>query len=150
ALIQRVAIGLAALFVLLGVALPARFPKRAILHYADVRDLDMIRRSSYPLGTRARRGFYRAARVAVGVSGPVKKGGLVSLRARPGCGGEAVLASPGAAVLRTPIPGEDDDEFVRALRDGERPRVPTSDGRFRVSPGVGHEIQGTGLVFWYK
>jgi hypothetical protein len=34
----------------------------------------------------------------------------------------------------------------------ERPRVPLDArrGSFRMLPGTGYEIEGSGLVFWYK
>lgn len=159
-MVQYSAGGVLFLIILLGIFLPARFKKRAILYYADVRDPDMVRRSSYPLGTRAKRGFYRPARVALGPSGPVKKGGAVRLQAGPGGAVDVHPVAAGAIVLKTPLPGDDSDdgdvdaELGRAVAsdpDGEeRPRVPLKDGCFRMAAGVGYEIKGSGLVFWYK
>lgn len=156
--------GLLVLVVLLGVLTPARFKKRAILHYMDLRDPDLPRRSSYPIGTRARRGFYKAARIAVGPSGPVKRGGIVELRA---ASGGATLATPlaaGATVHETAIPGDDqgDDPFDAGFGSGggldsldgddddDRPRIPLKDGSFRMAPGVGYQVASSELIFWLK
>jgi Mg-chelatase subunit ChlD len=134
------------LFLLLafGIFGPARFPRRAILYYMDLREPDLERRSSYPIGTRARRGFYRGASVRVGPTGPVKRGGAVLLTA---LSGGAVSARPlvsGAKVHRAPREDED------ALPGDDRPEVPLRDGAFRVTPGARYEIEGAGLRFWIQ
>lgn len=152
--VMRGAAGLALLLLVLGFIVPARFKKRAIVYYADIRDPDMIRRSSYPLGSKQKRGFYRAARIALGPSGPVKKGGSVLLCARSGGGIDALPGSKGAAVYRVDLDTDSDDPdraLVSDLDPDERPRVTlTKDGRFRMSANVGYEIAGSGFVFWYK
>ncbi len=151
--VQYGAGGLVLLIILLGIVTPAKFKKRAILYYVDIRDPEMARRSSYPLGAKGKRGFFRAARIAVGPSGPVKKGGAVVLRARSGGAVEAVPASSSATVFRAEIPTEDDDvggDFASPGDDDDRPRVPLKKGCFRVGAGVGYEIKGSGFVFWYK
>ena len=42
--------GLVLLILLIGLLSPAKFPRRAMLHWLDVRDPDLERKSSYPLG----------------------------------------------------------------------------------------------------
>lgn len=150
--IIRISGGLLALVVLIGLFAPAQFKKRSLLYYADIRDPELVRRSSYPLDKKARRGFYRAARVALGSSGPTRKGGVVILRAQSGGRILAVPASASARVFRVELPGEDEDEsaLISDLEPDERPRVPLKKGGFMLSPRVGYEIQGSGLVFWYK
>lgn len=133
------------LILLLGFVMPAKFKKRAIVYYLDNRDADMERQSSYPLGTKAKRGFYRPARIRLSPSGPVKKGGVVVLEAQKGGRVLARPSSSSAKVFRAP--GEDDDDFVS---DEDRPRISLKDGGFRMSPGSRYEIDGSGLVFWYK
>ncbi len=146
--------GVFALIVLLGFVLPARFNKRAILYCADVRDPELIRRSSYPLGTKAKRGFYRAASVRLGPSGPVKKGGAITLKAGPGGRIEASPASTSATVFRVDVSSasEQDDysHLISDTDDDERPRMSVKQGSFRTSAGVGYEVKGAGFVFWYK
>lgn len=157
-MIQYGSAALLGILILLGLIMPARFPARAILCYADTRDPEMIRKSSYPLGAKAKRGFYRGARIALGPTGPVKKGGAVVLFARSG---NAILAVPqaGSAVVRkATLPADDEEDFAAALGSElateDRPRVPLSDKDrdrgFRMAAGVGYEIEGSGLVFWYK
>ena len=159
-LVKYTAGAVLAFLILIGFLAPARFKKRAILGYMDLRDPDLPRRSSYPIGTRAKRGFYRAARIAVGPSGPVKKSGIVELRA---ISGGAVLATPssdGATVYKTEIPRDDMDEadpFDASFgsggfgdEDDERPRVPLKDGSFRMAPRVGYQVASTELVFWLE
>ena len=146
-LVQYGAGALAAIVLLLGWLTPARFKKRAILYYKDVRDPELARQSSYPVGVKAGAGFFRSARVHVGPSGPVKRGGVVTLEAAGGGAIEARPMSAKATVRRTSI-AEDDDFF--SGNDDERPRVPLRKGGFRMSPGTGYEIEGSGLVFWYK
>lgn len=150
--ITRIAGGLLALILLLGFITPARFKKRTLLYYADIRDPELVRRSSYPLDKKAKRGFYRAARVALGPSGPVKKGGAVTLVAGSGGRIQAAPASASAVVFRVELPGVDEDEsaLVSDMADDERPRVSLKKGSFRPSARVGYEIQGSGFVFWYK
>src|SRR5262249_9219403 len=92
------------LFLLLGFILPARFARRTILHYRDVRDPDLPREATYPLGVRARPGFYRGARQLVGPTGPVKTGGLVELRPLGG----AIVARPLGSGKVVELPREDD------------------------------------------
>ncbi|MEM9491157.1 MAG: hypothetical protein AAGC55_18550, partial [Myxococcota bacterium] len=152
-LIQYSAGTVLALFLLLGIVTPARFKKRSILYYMDVRDPDLPRRSSYPLGTRVKRGFYRAARVALGPSGPVKRGGVVALRAHSG---GAVIARPlggNATVYRTAIPSDDSDSFDDGFgddADDSRTEVPLKDGCFRAAAGVAYQIGGSGFLFWHR
>ncbi|TKD02226.1 vWA domain-containing protein [Polyangium fumosum] len=129
------------LFLVLGLMLPARFRRTAILHYEDRRDPDLPRQAKFPLGAKARAGLYRSARVTVGPMGPVLRGGVVELRAGPG---GAVLARPAAGKRATELPRDDD------FSAGE-PREPRLvKGWFRVSPGVKYAIEGTGLVFWWN
>ncbi|HVK68051.1 MAG TPA: hypothetical protein VM694_26510, partial [Polyangium sp.] len=141
---RTIQMGLAALvtlFLMLGLMLPARFRRTAILHYEDRRDPDLPRQAKFPLGVKARAGLYRSARVAVGPMGPMPRGGVVELRAGPG---GAVLARPAAGKRATELPRDDD------FSAGE-PREPRLvKGWFRVSPGVKYAIEGTGLVFWWS
>lgn len=138
--IEVALIGFLGFFLLFGLALPARFRRTAILHYIDRRDPDMVRESKFPLGAKARAGLYRSAKVLLGHAGPVRKGGLILLRA--GAGG-AVFAHPlgGQKVKELPR----DSEF-----DGAEAReVKMTNGGFRASPGVKYEIEGSGLVFFW-
>ncbi|MDC3959502.1 vWA domain-containing protein [Polyangium jinanense] len=128
-------------FLVIGLMLPARFRRTAILHYEDRRDPDLPRQAKFPLGAKARAGLYRSARVTIGPMGPVPRGGVVELRAGPG---GAVLARPAAGKRATELPRDDD------FSAGE-PREPRLvNGWFRVSPGVKYAIEGTGLVFWWS
>lgn len=142
---------LVALVLLLGWLVPARFPKRAILHYKDIRDPELVRQSSYPLGVKVRAGLFRGARVRLGPTGPVKRGGVVVLAAAAGGAVEARPMVAGAVVRKAAITDEDAD-----MMDGEGPRVPLDQARgsFRMSPGTGYTIEkggeSAGLVFWYK
>jgi hypothetical protein len=147
--------GLVLLLLLGGVLSPAKFPRRAMLHYQDVRDPDLERKSSYPLGTKAKRGFYRPARVHVGPSGPVKKGGTVVVTALAGNRVQARPLSPSARVQRVPGPEMEGAGFTPARGDdeaagGERSTIPLKEGAFAMSPGTRYEIEGSGLVFWYE
>ncbi|HMY17153.1 MAG TPA: hypothetical protein PKA58_12595, partial [Polyangium sp.] len=138
--IEVALIGFLGFFLLFGLALPARFRRTAILHYIDRRDPDMVRESKFPLGAKARAGLYRSAKVLLGHAGPVRKGGVILLRA--GAGG-AVFAHPlgGQKVKELPR----DSEF-----DGAEAReVKMTNGGFRASPGVKYEIEGSGLVFFW-
>jgi hypothetical protein len=134
--------GLLLLIVLIGLLTPAKFPRRAMLHYLDMRDPDLERRSSYPLGTKAKRGFFRPARVNVGPSGPTKKGGTVMLTAVAGNRVQATPLAGGAKVTRAP--GEDE------VASDDRPAIPLKDGAFAMSPGTRYEIEGSGLRFWFE
>ncbi|MDI3283811.1 vWA domain-containing protein [Polyangium sp. 15x6] len=128
-------------FLVIGLMLPARFRRTAILHYEDRRDPDLPRQAKFPLGAKVRAGLYRSACVAIGPMGPVPRGGVVELRAGPG---GAVLARPAAGKRATELPRDDD------FSAGE-PREPRLvNGWFRVSPGVKYAIEGTGLVFWWS
>ncbi|MRG97244.1 vWA domain-containing protein [Polyangium spumosum] len=128
-------------FVAIGLLLPARFRRTAILHYEDRRDPDLPRQAKFPLGAKVKAGLYRSARVSVGPMGPVSRGGVVELLAGPG---GAVLARPAAGKRATELPREDD------FNPGE-PREPRLvKGWFRVTPGVKYAIEGTGLVFWWS
>ena len=132
------------LILLAGFLSPAKFKKRTLVYYMDTRDEDLERQSSYPLGAKAKRGFYRPARIELGNSGPVKQSGIVKLEATKG-GRIVAIPRKGAVVLRAP--GEDDSQFTD---DEDRPAIPLKDGGFRMSSGTRYEIKGTGLVFWYK
>ncbi|MDI1481700.1 vWA domain-containing protein [Polyangium sp. y55x31] len=130
-----------AFFLIIGLMLPARFRRTAILHYEDRRDPDLPRQAKFPLGTKARAGLYRSARITIGPMGPMPRGGVVELRAGPG---GAVLARPVGGKRATELPREDDFS-------GGEPREPRLvNGWFRVSPGVKYAIEGTGLVFWWS
>ncbi len=132
------------LILLAGFLSPAKFKKRTIIYYRDTRDQDLERQSSYPLGTKAKRGFYRPARIELSNSGPVKKSGIVKLEAAKG---GRILAIPRKGAVALHAPGKDDTEFSE---EDDRPAVPLKDGGFRMSAGSRYEIKGTGLVFWYK
>ncbi|MDI1446662.1 vWA domain-containing protein [Polyangium sp. 6x1] len=128
-------------FLVIGLMLPARFRRTAILHYEDRRDPDLPRQAKFPLGAKVRAGLYRSARVTIGPMGPMPRGGVVELRAGPG---GSMLARPVGGKRATELPREDD------FSAGE-PREPRLvNGWFRVSPGVKYAIEGTGLVFWWS
>ena len=76
----------------------------------------------------------------LGPAGPVRRAGVVVLRA--GAGG-AVFAQPLGGRTAKELPREDGFETVEP-RD-----VKLVKGWFRVSPGVKYEINGTGLVFFW-
>ena len=136
--------GLVLLILVVGYALPSRFDRRSVLHYRDVRDPDLPREGSYPLGVKAKAGFFRGARLLVGATGPVRDGGVVELRPGPGRG---VTARPlgGRAARELPREGPG------GLGPAGAPRpVTLKDGRFRCSKGVRFEIDGTGLVLWIE
>ncbi|MCC6555507.1 MAG: VWA domain-containing protein, partial [Polyangiaceae bacterium] len=132
------------LFLALGVALPARFDRRAVLRYKDARDPDLPREGSYPLGVKAKPGFYRGARLLVAPTGPVRIGGVVELRPAPGGG---VTARPLGARAARELPREDPSGMAPP---GDPRPVPLRDGRFRCSPGTRYEIEGTGLILWIE
>lgn len=137
----EIALGcLVSLILLFGIIIPARFRRTAILHYEDRRDPDMPREAKYPLGAKARAGLYRSAKIMLGPMGPVRKGGVVELH-----------AGPGGAVFGVPVGGRNVKELPREGGfDAAEPRaVSLVKGRFRVSPGVKYEIEGTGLVFFW-
>lgn len=134
--------GLVLLLLIIGMFSPAKFPRRAMLYYIDVRDPDLERRSSYPLGAKAARGFFRPARVNVGPSGPVKKAGTVVITALSGNRMEARPLAGSRRVLRAP--GEDE-----AAGD-ERPVIPLKDGAFAMTSGARYEVEGSGLRFWFE
>ena len=138
--------GLLGLVLLGGLMMGAKFKKRAILYYKDVRDPDMTRQSSYPLGVKATKGFYKAARIVVGPTGPVKSGGAVVLVAGPG---GAILATPVASRTVLRVPDTQDDDFSSPSNE-DKQEVHLANGSFRVSPAVHYEIDGAGLVFWIK
>lgn len=141
---RNIQIGLAALFglvLVLGMIIPARFRRTAILHYEDRRDPDMPREAKFPLGAKARAGLYRSAKIMLGPAGPVRKAGVVELR-----------AGPGGAVFAQPLGGRKAKELPRDTEfGGAEPReLQLVKGWFRVSPGVKYEIDGTGLVFFWS
>lgn len=138
--IEVALIGFFAFFLLFGIALPARFRRTAILHYHDRRDPDMPRESKFPLGAKARAGLYRSAKIMLGHAGPVRKGGVVALR-----------AGAGGAVFGLPLGGQKVKELPRdgGFDGAEAREVKLINGWFRVSPGVKYEIEGTGLVFFW-
>jgi hypothetical protein len=92
---RMIKLGLIALFFvvfMLGLVLPARFRRTAILHYEDRRDPTLPRQAKFPLGAKARAGFYSSARVVIGPMGPVRRGGDIEIMAGPG--GLCARASP--------------------------------------------------------
>jgi Mg-chelatase subunit ChlD len=132
------------LFLLFGIALPPRFKRSLVLHYKDVRDPEMPRESSYPIGVKARAGFYRGAKLLVAATGPVRAGGVLLLRPAPGGG---VVARPlgGQKVLE--LPRED----TTGMGATSEPReVPLTNGTFRCAMGARYEIVGAGLVVWFR
>jgi hypothetical protein len=128
----------------LGFALPPRFDRRLTLHYEDRRDPDLPRKATYPLGVKAKAGFYRGARLLAGATGPVRTGGVVELRPASGRG---VSARPLGGKAARELPRED----AGGLGPAPEPRpVTLKDGVFRCAPGARYEIDGTGLVFWIE
>ena len=132
------------LFVLLGILIPARFKRSLVLHYKDVRDPDLPRQSAYPLGVKAKAGFYRSARLALAATGPVRAGGVIELSPAPGGG---VTAKPLAGRQIKELPREDTSGLGMT---GDPRDVPLVNGRFRCSPGARYEVAGAGLVFWIE
>ena len=77
----------AALFLFFSSAfvLPGRFKRSLVLHYKDVRDPDLPRESAYPIGVKAKAGFYRSAqKLLLSATGPVRAGASIEARARAG------------------------------------------------------------------
>jgi hypothetical protein len=138
--IEIALIALLGFLILLGLAIPARFRRSAILHYADRRDPDMPREAKFPLGIKARAGLYRSAKIMLGPAGPVRRAGVVVLRA--GAGGAVFAQALGGRTAKE-LPRDDGFETAEP-RD-----VKLVKGWFRVSPGVKYEINGTGLVFFW-
>jgi len=140
-IIEMGLVGLFTLLLVLGLVLPARFRRGSMLHYEDRREPDLPRQARFPLGAKARAGLYRSARILVGPMGPVRRGGVVELRAGPG---GAVLARPLGRKKALELPREGDF-------GGGEPREPKLvKGYFRVLPGVKYSIEDTGLVFWWS
>lgn len=130
------------LFLLAGMLLPAKFKRRTILYYLDNRDPDTASRSSYPIGTKSKRGFYKSAKLQIGYRGPVRKGGLVEIAAHKG---NAIVARPisGEAVYKVPS-----DFEGRSISDEEKQKVTMSQGTFRMASGARYQLGDAGLVFW--
>ena len=126
---------------LLGIVVPARFKRSLVLHYKDVRDPDLPRESSYPLGVKAKAGFYRKARLLLAATGPVRAGGVIELSPAPGGG---VIAKPLGGRKIQELPREDTSGLGMT---GEPRDVPLVKGQFRCSPGARYEVAGAGLVF---
>lgn len=132
------------LFVLLGIVSPARFKRSLVLHYKDVRDPDLPRESSYPLGVKAKAGFYRSARLLLAATGPVRVGGVIELSPAPGGG---VIGKPLAGRAMKELPREDASGLGMT---GEPRDVPLVKGQLRCAPGTRYEVAGAGLVFWIE
>jgi hypothetical protein len=132
------------LFVLLGIVVPARFKRSLVLHYKDVRDPDLPRESSYPLGVKAKAGFYRSARLLLAATGPVRAGGVIELSPAPGGG---VLAKPLGGHVIKQLPREDTSGLGMT---GEARDVPLVKGQLRCAPGTRYEVAGAGLVLWIE
>jgi len=128
--------------VLFGVLLPARFKRALILHYKDVRDPELPREGTYPLGVKVKAGFYRGAKVALAATGPVRAGGVIELRPAPGGG---VIARPLGGRKVKELPREDASGMGLA---GEAREVPLVKGAFRCAVSTRYEVDGAGLVFW--
>lgn len=139
------AVALVALVLIGGVTTGSKFPKRSILYYKDVRDPELPRKSSYPLGVKIKKGFYKAATTQLGPTGPMKSGGVVILTAS---GGGSILAAPVSSSAKVwQVPDLEEDEFAS---EEDKRAVHLSNGSFRMAPGVHYEIDGAGLVFWFK
>ncbi|MEZ4309467.1 MAG: vWA domain-containing protein [Polyangiaceae bacterium] len=115
------------LFILLGVALPRRFKRTLVLVYEDVRDPDLPREATYPLGVKAKAGFYRSARLLVAATGPVRRGGAVELSPAPGGG---VVARPLSGQKILELPRKDTSGLASEPREMSLTR-----GQLRLSPG---------------
>lgn len=127
---------------LIGFIAPARFRKGSVLNYEDGRDPDLPREARYPLAGKAKPGFYRGARVLVGPSGPVRRGGVIELRAGPG---GSIWGRPLGTnkVREAPKP----DEWGSTVTPPRE--ITLKNGIFRVSVGTRYEIEAAGLTFWY-
>lgn len=134
------------LFLLLGVVLPARFKRSLVLGYRDARDPDLPREGTYPLGVKAKAGFYRGARLLLGATGPVRAGGVIELSPSPGGG---VTGKPLGGRQIKELPREDTTGFG-PIPAGEPRDVPLTKGTFRCAPGARYEVVGAGLVFWVE
>lgn len=132
------------LLVLAGLVAPARFRRSLVLFYRDVRDPELPRESSYPLGVKAKAGFYRSARLLLAATGPVRAGGVIELSPAPGGG---VSAKPFGGRKIQELPREDTSGMGMT---GEPRDVPLVKGQFRVAPGTRYEVAGAGLVFWIE
>lgn len=128
------------LFILSGIVTPARFKRSLVLSYKDVRDPDLPREGTYPLGVKAKAGFYRGARLLVAATGPVRAGGVIELVPAPGGG---VIARPMGGRQVTELPREE-----TAGLGGEPRPVPLVKGAFRCAPGARYQVTGAGLIFW--
>jgi hypothetical protein len=130
------------LILLMGFLLPARFKRSLMLHYKDVRDPDLPREASYPLGVKAKAGFYRGAKLFCAATGPVRVGGVIEL-----------TPAPGGGVIGRPLGGRQIKELPREDTSGlgvtGDPRdVPLVKGCFRCAVGARYEVAGAGLIFW--
>ena len=132
------------LFFLLGIVLPARFKRTLVLHYKDVRDPDLPREATYPVGVKARAGFYRGAKLLLAATGPVRAGAIIELVPSPG-GGASGKPLGGRQVKE--LPREDPSGLGMA---GEARDVPLVQGKFRCAVGARYEVAGAGLIFWIE
>lgn len=130
------------LILLMGFLLPARFKRGLMLHYKDVRDPELPRQATYPLGVKAKAGFYRGAKLAVAATGPVRAGGVIELSPAPGGG---VIGKPLGGRQIKELPREDTSGLGMT---GEPRDVPLIKGHFRCALGARYEVSGAGLVFW--
>lgn len=135
---------LLALFLLFGIVSPARFKRSLVLHYKDIRDPDLPREASYPIGVKAKAGFYRGAKLLLAATGPVRAGGVAELRPAPGGG---VIARPLFGKQVKELPRED----TSGLGVAGDPRVmPLTKGGCRCAVGTRYEIDGAGVQFWFE
>jgi hypothetical protein len=130
------------LFLLAGMVLPGRFKRALILHYKDVRDPDLAREATYPLGVKAKAGFYRGAKLLLAATGPVRAGGVITLSPAPGGG---VIARPLGGRRVKELPREDASGMGLS---GEAREVPLVKGAFRCAVTTRYEVDGAGLQFW--
>ena len=134
------------LFVLFGVLSPARFKRTLILHYKDVRDPDLPREATYPIGVKAKAGFYRGAKLLLAATGPVRAGGVAELRPAPG-GGVTARPLGGQKVLELP---REDTSGLGLGPTGEPRDVPLTRGCCRCAMGTRYEVAGGGVQFWFE
>ena len=132
------------LVVLIGLVLPARFKRSLVLGYKDVRDPDLPREGTYPIGVKAKAGFYRGAKLLLAATGPVRSGAVIELTPSPGGG---VTGKPLGGRQIKELPREDTSGFGAM---GEPRDVPLTKGTFRCAPGARYEVAGAGLVFWVE